>query len=317
MTETTSDNLQLLMMETGGREDDWGVQMNANLAKLEEAIAGMEALASTGGSQTLTDSEARNAFLNFTGSLASNRIVTVPNRTKVWVVRNGQTLGGYTLTMKTASGSAIEIPTGLHVVVCDGANALYRAGFSTITNTDLSTMAANTVKANITDTTANPSDVAFADFVAELPVASVTARVDDLAYSQLAAAAIATAANIWAKTASKLIDAEQAWEAAEYVELTSGTTIALNLGAGVNFKCTLAHDATLQNPTGAKEGQSGVIVFTQDGTGGRDVTFGSAYHSTGDLTVTVDTTAGRVTVVPYLVLPGGTTVWISANKGVR
>lgn len=316
MAETTSTLLQVLLMETGGRNNDWGNQTNANLTKIENAIAGMEALSSTGGSTTLTDDQARNGILNCTGSLTSNRILTVPNRTKAWVVRNGHTLGAYALTMKTASGSPITIPTGTHLVFCDGADGLYRVGFTTIANSDMATMAAATVKANITGDTANPADVTLADFIAAIAKSAVTARIENLAYAQLAAAAIASASEIRSKTASKLIDAEQAWEAAKYVALTSGTSIAVNMNAGVNFSCTLEHNATLSNPTNAKEGQSGVFVFTQDGTGGRSLSFGSAYVTTGDLSVTIDTTAGRVTVVPYLVLPGGN-VWITAAKGVR
>lgn len=316
MAESTSDELQLLLMETGGRNNDWGVQTNNNLLKIETAIAGLEALASTGGTSTLTDDQARSGILNCTGSLTSNHVIVVPNRTKCWTVRNGHTLGSYALTMKTASGSAITIPPGLHVVMCDGANALSRVGFSTITNSDLDEMPTKTVKANITGGAAGPVDVTLADFIAEVPKADLTARVEDLAYAQLVAAAIATASEIWSKTASKLIDAEQAWEAAEYVALTSATSIALNLNSGVNFSLTLGHTATLSNPTNAKEGQSGVIVVTQDGTGGRELSFGTAYVTTGDLTVSVDTTANRVTILSYLVLPGGN-VWITSAKGVR
>ena len=96
MAETTSSLLQILLMVTGERNNDWGTQTNNNLTKIETAIAGLAAIVSTGGSSTLTDDEARNGILNCTGSLTSNRIITVPNRTKVWVVRNGHTLGAYT-----------------------------------------------------------------------------------------------------------------------------------------------------------------------------------------------------------------------------
>jgi hypothetical protein len=316
MAESSSTLLQILLMETGGRNNDWGTQTNANWAKVENAIAGQEAISDTGGTTTLTADQARMGILNFTGSLAENHVVVVPNLTKSWVVRNGHTLGAYTLTMKTASGSAITIPTGTHLVFCDGSNGLYRVGFSTITNSDMNTMAANTVKANITDSTGYPVDVAIADFIADFPTAALTARVDDLAYSQLAAAAIATPDEIRSKTASKLIDAEQAWEAAEGVALTSGANIALNLNSGVNFTLTLAHDGQLDNPTNKKDFQSGLIIVTQDGTGGRDLSFGTDYVTTGDLTVTVDTTAGRVTALQYVCLPGGS-VWITAAKGIR
>ena len=53
-----------------------------------------------------TISNARNATLKFTGTLAANRTVTLPDSLeKVYNVIDGTNHAGYTLTFKTASGT--------------------------------------------------------------------------------------------------------------------------------------------------------------------------------------------------------------------
>jgi len=164
-------------MATGGRNNDWGTQANANFTKIETAIAGRLALASTGGTVVLTDDQARNAFIDCSGILASNRIIEVPNRAKTWSVRNGHTLGAFTLTMKTASGSAITIPLGTHIVTCDGSNVLYRVASQPIANGDMATMASNTVKGNNTGSPATPIDLTMTQLVTMLAAAGLAGTV--------------------------------------------------------------------------------------------------------------------------------------------
>lgn len=176
MAESTSSLLQILLMETGGRNNDWGDQTNANLSKIEDSIAGQESIASTGGTTTLTDDEARPAILNFSGTLTSNHIVVVPNRTKVWLVYNAHTLGAYALTMKTSGGAPITIPAGgPYLVYCAGSDVVRRAG--AVSNSDLATMANGTVKANISGGTATPSDVTLANLAAAINAAAAVVEL--------------------------------------------------------------------------------------------------------------------------------------------
>jgi microcystin-dependent protein len=174
MPESTTTLIQLLLMETGGRNNDWGTQANNNFTKIETAIAGRLALVSTGGTAVLTDDEARNSFLDCSGILASNRIIQVPNRAKTWMVRNNHTLGAFALTMKTASGSAITIPAGASVVTCDGSNVLMRIGSEVITNANLAAMPANTVKGNNTGSSATPTDITMAQLITALRAAGLS-----------------------------------------------------------------------------------------------------------------------------------------------
>lgn len=320
MAETTSALLQLTDMETGGRDNTWGEINDANLLKLEQAIAGGYDIVSTGGALNLasSDDNSRNAILRFSGSLASNHVVTVSNRSKSWIVRNGHTLGAYTLTMKTASGSAITIPTGSHIVYCDGSNVLSRIGVSTVTNSDMATMAASTVKANLSGVDAFPSDVTVSALLAAFDGTALGQKIAAgvLTFAQMATAAIGTAAEIWANTASKLVSVQAAWSSIQYVALTDAATIAVNLSAGVNFSVTLSASRTLGFPTGLKAGQGGTILVRQNGTGGYTLTPAVGYVTTGGLPFSIDTTASRLTEVTYKVLDNST-VRLSAAKGVR
>ncbi len=118
--------------------------------------------------------------------------------------------------------------------------------------------------------------------------------------------AVASVAEILAGTAQKVVRVDRLWGAGAFVTLTDASTIALDLSAGINFSVTLGGNRTLANPTNAKAGQSGAIKVTQDGTGGRTLSFGSSYKFFDGLVPDLKTTAGAVNRLSYLVLDDGT-----------
>ena len=72
-----------------------------------------------------------------------------------------------------------------------------------------------------------------------------------------------------------------------------------------NFVYTLGASITLLNPSTESVGQSGFIVFIQDGTGGRTVSLGTDYETAGGAGLTLSTTASATDVVPYIVAASG------------
>ena len=62
------------------------------------------------------------------------------------------------------------------------------------------------------------------------------------------------------------------------VSLTDAATIAVNATLGNQFTVTIAGNRVLGNPTGARNGQLLWFVITQDGTGGRSLTFDTKYR---------------------------------------
>ena len=84
---------------------------------------------------------------------------------------------------------------------------------------------------------------------------------------------------------------------------TSNTgSVTLDFDANQNFVLTLTGAVTLANPTTEKVGQSGFIVFIQDGTGSRAVTLGTDYETAAGAGITLTTTASATDLVPYVVV---------------
>ena len=87
---------------------------------------------------------------------------------------------------------------------------------------------------------------------------------------------------------------------------TSNTgSVTLDFAANQNFVLTLTGNVTLANPTTEQVGQSGFIVFIQDGTGGRTVSLGTDYETAGGAGLTLSSAASTTDVVPYIVAASG------------
>jgi hypothetical protein len=85
--------------------------------------------------------------------------------------------------------------------------------------------------------------------------------------------------------------------------LTGDTT--LDFAANQNFVLTLGASLTLLDPTTEQVGQSGFIVFIQDGTGTRGVSLDPQYKTAGGVTLALSGAAGAIDVVPYIVSASG------------
>jgi len=88
-------------------------------------------------------------------------------------------------------------------------------------------------------------------------------------------------------------------------DTTNSGSVTLDFGANQNFVLTLTGNVTLANPTTEQTGQSGFIIFIQDGTGSRTVSLGSDYETAGGAGLTLSTAASSVDIVPYVVQSSG------------
>lgn len=124
--DATSPNLGLLLMGSGLHLNDWGTQTNNNLTKIDSYVAGYTPVVVTGGTLTLSTAQATAASIVFTGNLASNETVTVPNLgAKTYNVGNFTT-GNYTLTISAVgAGQTTNLVQGkMQPVYIDSANAI-------------------------------------------------------------------------------------------------------------------------------------------------------------------------------------------------
>ena len=116
-------------MATGENAGTWGTKTNTNLELVQQAIAGYQAIdvASSDVALVMSNasiSNARNMVLNFTGTLAANRTVTIPDSIeKFYILKDGTTHSGNTLTFKTVSGTGFTLDEGkIHAAYSDGTN---------------------------------------------------------------------------------------------------------------------------------------------------------------------------------------------------
>lgn len=126
----------------------------------------------------------------------------------------------------------------------------------------------------------------------------------------------ATTAQFLGNTADKVLSTDQVWAGAAPTALTDASTIAVDMGTGINFTVTLTASRTLGAPSNAKAGQSGVIVVKQDGTGGWSLSYASVYKFQGGSAVAIDTTASRTSLLSYFV-EDSSNIHISVVPGSR
>ena len=86
--------------------------------------------------------------------------------------------------------------------------------------------------------------------------------------------------------------------------LTAGSqsgSVTLDFNANQNFVLTATGNVTLANPSTEAVGQSGIIVFIQDGTGSRTLSTGTDYETPAAAALTISTAANSIDVIPYFV----------------
>jgi len=77
--------------------------------------------------------------------------------------------------------------------------------------------------------------------------------------------------------------------------------VTLNFDLFSNHVLTASGNVTLVNPTTESVGQTGIIVFIQDGTGSRTLSTGTQYEWPAGTAGTISTAANSVDVIPYVV----------------
>lgn len=118
----------------------------------------------------------------------------------------------------------------------------------------------------------------------------------------------ASAAEFRGNSGSKALQPGSVWSAAAVVAVVQSATIAVDLSTGLNFSTTMTGNRTLGAPTNAKPGQSGIIVITQDATGGRTLAFDAAWKFPMGLDPVLSIAAGARDVLCYTVIAPGDVV---------
>jgi len=162
MTTTFTPNRNYSLPGTGDDVNSWGPVINANFSAIDNNTAGLLTLALTGGTTTLTATQAQNVFFYLGGALTSNATVVFPG-TKMWFMADNSTTGSYTVTLSAAGA-------GNPYVLAQGINGLFYSDGSNIT-----LVANNSAPAAVI-----PSGTTLAGFwQASAPVGWTVANVND------------------------------------------------------------------------------------------------------------------------------------------
>jgi hypothetical protein len=170
MASTYSNDLKLELVATGEKAGLWGSITNTNLQILQQAASGFLSLSMAGNADItipITDgavSNGKNLYFKLTGTLAGNRTLTMPNNAeRVFIIEDATdrtTANKFTLSVKTASGTALPVPVAaIMLVKSDGSNttkAITQKGYLTITSSSITAytaVAGDQLLINTTQTT--------------------------------------------------------------------------------------------------------------------------------------------------------------------
>jgi hypothetical protein len=154
MANTTSANLKLTVQQTGENAGTWGQVTNTNLLILEQAIGGYDAVNVASSPTALVFSNGalsngKNQVIKLTGTITGNVDVTIPDSIeKTYIVENA-TIGVFTVTFKTSSGTGITWSTtdkGKKILYSDGTNVL--EGISSMGDLVAGDVTTNTISTN-------------------------------------------------------------------------------------------------------------------------------------------------------------------------
>ena len=116
-------------------------------------------------------------------------------------------------------------------------------------------------------------------------------------FADIATAAVATASQYLAGTASTLVPASVIYTAE--TTTTFGSTTTFDFSTFINTAVTLTNNITTQTLSNVTAGKSGHIRFIQDGTGSRTTVWNSIFKFAGGATPTLTTTANAIDVLWY------------------
>lgn len=115
MVSAFSTSMRFELPATSSQRGVWGTTFNTNMQLVEEALGGYVAISMSDANYTLdfqygAASEARNLFLDISGTLTAGRDVLCPSGIeKFYIVKNGT---GQILTFKPSGGTGVAIPAG-------------------------------------------------------------------------------------------------------------------------------------------------------------------------------------------------------------
>lgn len=292
MASTYTSSLRFTKQGDGDNPNTWGEVLNGVLDLVDNAVAGYVTV-SVGSSATvaLTENQgsgdqSRSSMIHFKGSVGESHtsiFAVIPNVPKAYIVRNvvSTSASSETFMLRITGNTGVTIPSGSHgVYFTDGTTVMTLnatgLGFTDIVNRDVGVC------------TTNVPDTSLADL--RYVRTSVSSTI--IADKHFVGVSASTPGGIVVGTNARAYN--------PITTLTSvSACITVNFAVGNNFLVTLGANRTLKVPGNATAGQTGEIYFIQDATGGRTLSFNSAYKFPGGSAPALTSTSGSVDLLVY------------------
>jgi len=244
MASSFSTDLKLELMVTGENSGTWGDKTNTNLNLLQQAIAGYQSIAITSTNTTLvmtdaTISDARNAVIEFTGTITANATVFIASGIeKTYTIKNSTT-GAFTLALNQVGGSSViwgATEKNIKGVYLNGTNA------NTI---DLSTLGGQiSTSTALADFVVGPNELDTSS-VTEVKIASSAVTSTKIASFAVTSGALDTASVTSVKIASAAVGPTQL----QNTSVTAGSFTVASITVDAQGRITAASSGSAGDPT--------------------------------------------------------------------
>ena len=282
MASTYTTNIRLTKQGDGDNANTWGEILNNVLSLVDQAVGSYTTITvGATSSVALTENQgsadqSRSAVLEIAGTVGgahTSIFVYLPaGAAKTYAIKNAvsaNTTASDAVVLRVAGQThGVTVPTGgVGYFFTNGTsvNTLNAAGFSALTTTQADARyVAITGSQTITGAKTFTSTVTITGAVAFTSAVNVSGPVN-----------------------------------VNTVTLTDAASIVPSFDAGNTFVVTLGGNRTLAAPTSANIGQSGSIRVIQDATGGRTLSYNSAYQFVSGSAPVMDTSAGAQSILVF------------------
>jgi hypothetical protein len=282
MASTYTTNIRLTKQGDGDNANTWGEILNNVISLVDQAV-GTYTTITVGATSSValtanqgSGDQSRSAILELSGSVGgahTSIFVYLPaGSAKTYAIKNAvsaNTTASNAIVLRVAGQThGVTVPnggTGYFFTNGTSVNTLNAAGFSALTTTQ-----GDARYATLATTQTITGAKTFTSAVTMTGNATFTGSVQ-----------VSTAVNV------------------NTVTLTDAASITSSFDAANTFVVTLGGNRVLAAPTSAGIGQTGSIRIIQDATGGRTLSYNTAWQFVSGSAPTMDTSAGAQSILVY------------------
>ena len=304
MASTYTTNIRLTKQADGENPNSWGAILNEGVISLiDDAIAGYTTV-SLGSAATVTLTEnqgsgdqSRSAIIEFKGTVggAHDAIhVLIPNNSKTYIIKNSVSYNDATdaVILKVAGNTGVTIGGASTALFVTNGTTVLPVAQTTFTNITASGNLA------VLGTTSLSGAVNVGGTLTVAGAVSLASTLNVAGATSVGGAATFSS-TVTVSGKGKFMTGAFA----PVVTLADAASVVPDLNTSNVFAVTLAGNRTLAAPTNTSTniGATGHIFLVQDATGGRTLSYNTAYQFPDGTVPVLTSTSGAVDVLVYAV----------------